>query len=352
MSDKIFDFNHLVLLVGTNPLPNFIVADYFLEHNENIETIWLIHSEDNNLQAGTNIQADNLSKLLEKKWKGKKYKFEFLSLSDASHAKRIRDDIQEKMIKKLDERKEHRFHLNYTGGTKAMSTHLYWILKKKIQTRGEKTYSYLDARNFRLVDDDSDDVIVSDLRNEVSIEFEKLIELHGFECKQRKDPKNVREFEEFKNCIRQKNIDRKFPNGWVLEDYVFGLLEKNIKSRLNNKNGLLQNPLIKRPGWRKNFELDVLILHGYHLTGISCTLKDNMMECKWKGFEIIHRIRQIGGDESKVILMTKLKSRDTKAVQDELIHETGGSRKNILAMGVDDLFKEKQLINKISKFIF
>ncbi len=64
-------FNHLILLIGTNSLPNFVVADYFLQNNPDIRTISLIHSEQNFLQAGTNTQAENLEKLLQEKWEGK-----------------------------------------------------------------------------------------------------------------------------------------------------------------------------------------------------------------------------------------------------------------------------------------
>ena len=48
-------FNHLILLIGTNPLPNFVVADYFLRHNPNIETVWLLHSEAKWYQLGQTI---------------------------------------------------------------------------------------------------------------------------------------------------------------------------------------------------------------------------------------------------------------------------------------------------------
>jgi len=177
------DFHHLILLIGTNPLPNFVVADYFLKHNEHLRKIWLIHSEArNNLQAGTNIQADNLEKLLKKKWNEEKkhqslqFPLEKISVSDVSHAKTIRGDIESKMPGKL---KNDKVHLNYTGGTKAMSTHVYSFVKDKI--KDNPSFSYLDARKFRLIDDDKDEVIAGDLRKEVTITFQELIELHWFE---------------------------------------------------------------------------------------------------------------------------------------------------------------------------
>ena len=48
-----YNFEDLILLVGTNPLPNYVVAKYFLLNNPNLKTIWLVHSEKQNDNAGT-----------------------------------------------------------------------------------------------------------------------------------------------------------------------------------------------------------------------------------------------------------------------------------------------------------
>ncbi|MGC8651581.1 MAG: DUF1887 domain-containing protein, partial [Minisyncoccia bacterium] len=53
-----------------------------------------------------------------------------------------------------------------------------------------------------------------------------------------------------------------------------------------------------------NFELDIFLINGYQLIGISLTTSTRQGECKLKGFEVIHRVKQIGGDESKAILIT------------------------------------------------
>lgn len=71
-----------------------MVADYFLQLNSNIQTIWLLHSEANALQAGTDKQAKNLETLLRKLWEGKhqslRFPLEKVSLSDVSDASAIR----------------------------------------------------------------------------------------------------------------------------------------------------------------------------------------------------------------------------------------------------------------------
>ena len=148
--DEIVNFDHLFLLIGTNPLPNFVVADFFLKQNQRIKKIWLVYSEKNRFQSGTKEEADNLEKLIKQKHQGHanlEFPLEKTAISDVSNAMVIRSDIVQKMLPNLRGTKG--IHLNYTGGTKSMSTHVYWILRKLEDA--EKEFSYLDARNFRLI---------------------------------------------------------------------------------------------------------------------------------------------------------------------------------------------------------
>ena len=72
--------------------------------------------------------------------------------------------------------------------------------------------------------------------------------------------------------------------------------------------------------------------------------------CKKRGFEVILRTRQIGGDEARAVLITFAKSSTAKIMQQELIYETGGS-KNIFVLGIEDL-KPKILNKKLQRFLF
>ena len=421
-------FNHLVLLIGTNPLPNFVVADYFLKKNSNLQKIWLIHSEENNRQAGTNEQANNLEKILKARWSDHKtleFPFERIALSDVSSSRSINNDIdRKKMLHKFSESGS--FHFNYTGGTKSMSTHVYWILK---ELQVEKSFSYLDARNFSLVDDE-DGVLETDLRKQVLLSFSKLIDLHGFERKNgeqnfifsnsldafnvliendkleefyeqqgqgynralftdqkgdlagkiskitQSNLKMLQEFQpndafrsvlctipenfllfndngQFNDYLTKKKFKHviKFLDGEWLEYYVAKSLEQSFESQ---KIQVEQNWVIKKPDWPANqdFELDVILIQGYHLTGISCTTeRKSKALCKSKGFEIIHRTRQIGGDEAKAILVTLLDKNPRDFLQQELQYETGGSQGNIVVMGFNDM-KEDILTRKINEFLF
>ena len=123
------DFTDLILLIGTNPLPNYVVASHFLNVNPNLERVWLIYSETNHLigQQGTK-------------------------------------NVDRYILRHLPQKAK--VHLNYTGGTKAMAVHVYRALESD---RRDATFSYLDARNHRLVQDDVQYPITKDLRQEVTI---------------------------------------------------------------------------------------------------------------------------------------------------------------------------------------
>ncbi len=349
-----YSFEHLVLLIGTNPLPNFVVAEHFLKQDIPIKKIWLVHSEENDLQAGTKEQTDNLEKLLRTRWEQEQshstlqFPLEKISLSDVSHATQIRTDLK-KMWDKLE--KSSSVHLNYTGGTKSMSTHVYAALQKADPHGQHTSYSYLDARNFRLIDDEQG-VVVDDLRKDVQLTFAEMIGLHDFvQWNQKKNPdfsQALKDLEErLKHDQSLKNID-----GLLFEEYISKKIETTTKSRFHNQQPIEQNWEIRKSDWgNNNFELDVILLHGYQLTGISCATSSDKKQCKHKGFEIILRIRQIGGDEAKAIVATGMKSNDTRLVQKELMYDTGGNKKNIQVLGRDDL-KNDLFIRKIQQFIF
>ena len=84
----------------------------------------------------------------------------------------------------------------------------------------------------------------------------------------------------------------------------------------------------------------------------SCTVSYKKESCKAKGFEVILRTRQIGGDEARAILITRSNRNQTQLLQEELVYETGGSHDNILVLGIDDLKNESLYLRKIKKFVF
>ncbi len=405
---------HLILLMGTNPLPNFVVAEYFITTNASLKDIYLVYSEEKGRQRGTSAEAKHLQKLLSERHSN--LQLHAMALSDVSNAAAIRRDIRDRLIDKLPSKCA--VHLNYTGGTKAMGIHIYRAIEQESEKIMSKSFSYLDARHFCIVDDE-EDVITKDLRQGICIEFKELIGLHGFQKMYEKNSyhdlslslavfcgliKEGRLHEYFQNYKREVFLRKdkddligatshindelrafkasgaflevvsaihedyrmfdvkgnftepatgnkaetsiKFLDGGWLEEYVYQSLEKAFKSK---KIRIEKNWNIKKSGWVTDFELDVVMMNGYQLIGISCTTSDQKRICKSKGFEIIHRTQQIGGEEAKAVVITRLEPDKKAALQDELGIDTGG-KTNILVLGMEDL-KEDRLTKEINDFI-
>lgn len=418
------DFSDLVLLIGTNPLPNFIVAEYFLKTNRELKRIWLVHSEEVAWQVGTKTQAENLEKVLkERHSQSSKLSFPLskVTLSNVSSAEEIFHDIKKKLIRELPGSGS--VHLNYTGGTKAMGTHVYRAIEQDSTKSLIKSFSYLDGRNFQIVDDSNRKVNAMDLRGEISISFSELIALHGFKRKNndadnkdfsdaiqvykkiieedrlddyysedggynrtlfedrnepgelvttikglKQEPRSFIAREPFLSVIRampedyrvfdahghfitpssNKKLERaiKFLDGGWLEGYVHATMQKEMSKNLT----VLKDWMIDKHGWATEFQLDVILLKGYQLIGISCTTSQEKHLCKNKGFEIILRARQIGGDEAKAILVALADDPTKKTLEEELQMSTGITSGNILVLGKNDL-KEHYLVQSIKDFI-
>ncbi len=404
----------LVLLVGTNPLPNFVVCEYFLT-NRSITDVFLIYSEGTKFYKGTFEEAENIEEVVKARHPDKQGQLNFhkIALSDISSAQRIRQDVKERLIDRLPENCT--IHLNYTGGTKAMGIHVYNCLR---MAQGIKysSFSYLDARTYSIVDD-NEGMLAGDLRNTISVSFDEMIKLHGLQrVNVDKDTSEFKDTLDFFRCLihhdklddfykdydrttfedkrqnlasKPKDLKEELRNGQIkgllidlfkvippkwrffddsgkyvepqdqkiktaikyidgdwLEEYVYEVLKHNYP-----KLSLYKNWEIKKPQWSDNsrFEIDVIAIKGYQLIGISCTTSTEYSLCKSKGFEILLRTTQIGGDEAKAILITRLPKDKVEGLQDSLRADTAGGDR-ILLLGKEDL-KGDQLIEKFEEFV-
>ena len=430
------NIQHLVLLVGTNPLPNYVVAKYFLTRENKLKKIWLVYSEKIGNQNSTRDLAENLSNVLNKITE---VSIKFISLSDVSSAKKIESDIKEKLIPKFF---DEYVHLNYTGGTKAMSVHVYRTLERELGNRC--SFSYLDSRDYILKNDNG--IITNDLRDEINISFDDLIDLHGCEkVESEYKPKWIEVIDAFERLIvedklkdeylkwvkeflrkvyfknndfirevdkfvehnhlpgksdylnnffrnntkvdvmkllqkipseysiinedgtlwlpnkKDKNIENtykkrlgtsveNFLNGKWLEVYVSEVLKRNLKKQNDKSIVLVDNWKIKKKTARKPFEIDLLALYGYQLCGISITTSDREPTCKGKVFEILHRVHQLGGSESKAILITCLPKKNIYRFKKDLETITGATKEKLLVLCEADL-KPDDLWRKIYRHI-
>lgn len=405
------DFDTLLLLIGTNPIPNFVVAEYFLKTNINLKKIVLIFSEDTKHQRGTGEYAEKIKHRLLLRNPNRSVEFLKIPLSDIGSSRAIVTDLKSRLSPLL--KSSNSIHLNYTGGTKSMGIHVYEFLQRDF--KNSKTFSYLDARKFRLIYDETERTS-DDLRERVKLDVDEIIDLHGFE-KLTTKALSTNDFEEaielFGKLIEQNKltdylnsysgelfrendnliekarklaeklghykahgpfleIDQKLPDslrlfnpdgslrqdltnqgvktsvkffdGVWLELYVLKILKKLSQTHSFK---VEHDIVLRKKDWPAgtNFQLDLVLVKGYQLVGISCTTSNQKSICKNKGFEIFLRSRQIGGDESRAILITRLNEKAHLQLEEELQVDTGGS-KNILVLGESDL-REEKLTQKI-----
>lgn len=399
-------FKDLFLLIGTNPLPNFVVAQYFIE-NYGVKEIYFIYSEDNKYQTGTKKYAENIREILQEKYANRNIKFYFIPLSDISFPSKIKADMRKHLADKISFLNNS--HCNYTGGTKAMGVHVYEFLRENLKEK--ISFSYLDARTFRIISD-TDDLKKGDLREEIVININDLVRLHGFE--KISESYYREEFNDavlfFENLIENNQLDRyfedydrekflnaegglitklkeisdalknfaaqgtllelmrvmpsqyklfnddgsfvqpnnngqlkkavKFIDGGWLDIYIYKLLKDCFKENKRvNVNGNVTFRKINEEENNREFEIDVLMINGYQLIGFSCTTSKNRSLCKSKGFEIFMRTRQIGGEESKAVLVTMLDREKATELERELQIDTG-SGKSLVVLGKEDLKAE------------
>jgi len=135
-----FQVDHLLLLIGENPLPNYVAARTLLKVGGTPHLVYTKH---------TKPQADRLRDLLKERspdLKDCQYVFLDNYESDSYH---IQKGIQDTIKRYAQER----LGLNYTGGTKPMATHAYRALLK-IQPHA--IFSYLDPRKLEMCIDRED----------------------------------------------------------------------------------------------------------------------------------------------------------------------------------------------------
>ncbi|MEI2698798.1 MAG: hypothetical protein V9E94_10785 [Microthrixaceae bacterium] len=160
----------LFLLIGTNPLPNFVAATLLARDNS---TIYLLHS--NSADAPSTQQFATFLQAILKKHRPQ------LTIIPRGISEADGQMIPGQMRTILNDAaipSDSQVGLNYTGGTKPMAVHTYRAL-----VAGDRPYnvsfSYLDARKLALYFDDSG--MAYGVANHVALSLEDLAGLHGYE---------------------------------------------------------------------------------------------------------------------------------------------------------------------------
>ena len=148
---------------------------------------------------------------------------------------------------------------------------------------------------------------------------------------------------------RSKNTDKLngFLSGKWLEAYVYWVI-KTKKPELDPIINLSARTLKKNTP--KTFEMDILVKNGYQICGISCGTaagKGCESQLKQKGFEVILRSRQLGGDEALAILVTILQEKDPgdkekiRNLEQDLKDSTRTNPQKFIVLCAEDLHPNK-----------
>lgn len=171
--------DHLFLLIGENPLPNYVAAKTLLNEKA---SIYLVHS------TGTATIADRLRLILSKELKEQQIKIYLLNLgASEADANQIRNAITGKAQSLTG-----KIGLHYTGGTKAMSVHAYQALVSVLKEQNKPYFSYLDPRQLQMRSEDpaSGKSIPLTVGLKVQPSLELVFKLHNLKWKSNNPPSN------------------------------------------------------------------------------------------------------------------------------------------------------------------
>jgi hypothetical protein len=385
---------HLFLLVGENPLHNYVAARTLLKPGG---TLYFVYSD------RTKNQKDSL---LEELQKDSLKNFDYVDLgNDESKANVIRTRIEKKLDKIPPDKS---IGLNYTGGTKAMAVHAYLTVQAH---RNHAVFSYLDPRKLKMCIDRLDNSPIELDAPSLDMSLENLFNLHGLYLLKNFPPSSqpilpelAKEIAKIYQVSVQEKLDKKFKDwcgnpraidesedwrskcpelydrlgkyidftsgeissetkqaefraysgkgdslfrpwleGFWLESYILqeilerwqniGISAEKVMMSFNVTDRIDKISTKNKPKDAK-FELDIAFIKNYQLFAITCTTQSKDSECKEKLFEGLLRARELGGDEARLALICCHDNPD--AIQDE-IKRFGFQDTKIKVFGREDL---------------
>jgi hypothetical protein len=209
-----YKVDRLFLLIGENPLPNYVAAHLLLKTGG---TPYLVHT------TGTFEQANRLKNILQSERSVCKTA-ELISLgeyeSDAFH---IQDEIG-KVAKNLP--KSDLLGLHYTGGTKAMAVHTYRAMRSP--NRSDVVFSYLDPRRLEMCIDREDcDRIHENVAIAIKPRLEKVFQLHGKVCE--KPPTQEVKLPDFAKKLAVLHSDEQKSKAWF--QWLYDVVCKDCRKK-------------------------------------------------------------------------------------------------------------------------
>ncbi len=370
-----FQSEHLFLLVGTNPLPNYVAGRLLLGSGGHV---YLVHTDKtaeiaDHLIAGLQLEAGQPTKIQ----------------VDEADANDIYGQVSRYAKGKQD------IGLNYTGGTKTMAVHAYRAVE---QACPGAVFSYLNAQTLSLFLKKGSLTKEFLVARECTISLSDLLALHGYRLPQvRQTPvqpeicqalarvhSDSGKFAEWRKWLEQQplqslpdpaqypqlkevtdvfnrilggnatperiaslinpgwtkleNCRKWFVSGWLEEYTLWACLQaKSQDPALFDDFGIDLQPQGPR---RRAFQFDVAAMRGYQLFAISCIASDKKEKCKEHLFEAYIRAHQMGGDEARVGLVCCASSSNANsspaAIQSE-IEEAWDATGKVRVFGAEHL---------------
>lgn len=403
----------LILLLGGNPLPNFITADYLLNPDRNDQDglpvpgkILFVSTE------RTEKFYNSIINLLRKKHSENFPHTEEIKLNDKH---RLPKTIQDKIKETLKNHNSiNSIHLSYTGGTKPMAANAFAAAIEVAQEKIKLILSDLDPDNFKLtslittsnnkmIEKNFPGSVCEDLRDYVHLNIDEIFDLHGmvkkeeelkkfnidtiqFSLKMASDYKKGTKRNQFLNICKEiaqddpklnekivsnhpylkgifdENFNRRitpgqffhFINGKWLEYYIYTGLEE-----IKNEHNLLIEMNIEAQYEKRKCEIDVIAVKGHQMFLFSCTTSRGIKLVKQKAFEALFRAEQLGGEHAKVIVVStmfnipceaKLSWKNNLKELEKDIKQFNADQKCEL-IGIDELSNEKEFLRKLKDII-
>ena len=366
--------NVLILLLGGNPLPNYVVTDYLLnperddENNLPIPSKIIFVSTKRSEKFYTPIRS-----LLREKHPENGCDFLMKRLEENHRDPEFIQNTIKSVLNGLKKEEDiSSIHLNYSGGTKPMAVNGFIAVEEFSKKNGNKLIlSDLDPEDFKLKvlnGNSSEDAVYypssGDLRNIVKLNIGQILELHGMDIpKNRKIGKQLifdedildvdafvkevvplykkrmahKTFVEFQNKLKQGEYPKKifenyhsiseiykpgidtqkftkklnkFFNGGWLEDYVYKTLLDLKKKKKIVFDEICKGVYVYYEG--RPLEIDVIVMMGYQMYLVSCTTSQKIKLVKHKAFEALYRAEQLGGLQAKVFVVSTMFNRSNR----------------------------------------
>lgn len=301
--------DYLILLVGTNPIPNYISA--FGLANEGAR-IFLVHTNTDRYGfIGTDKIAENIKKLINIKRPDIDVTLVRCEKSGGTIADTIENIIE--AIKK-DAKNEHKsVHLNYTGGTKAMAAQAFYKVKSFEAEFGgiyNFVYSYIDSEKGRLI---------YDTRDEVDTQFEEL--------------------KKISQMVRPTIEDICSIHGYKLDTF-------DLEGRSANSE-ILKDVVIKRIDGEEinEYKFDYIFLYDFDVCCVRKTSYIKKKDCKMVLFKLKDNATRICGDETKLCLICDIEN------ESELICEVNNFYNTDVFKNIKIVKTKDGVVDRISEWI-